>query len=253
MRRVIKASRVFMLDKPETKGSPGGDDSQAGPGGESSVKVDLDSARMAADEMLALAREEASHLIRKAREEALAVSRDAEREAASLVEKSQLDAYRQGLAQAEADIGDLFERAQAEVDGIINDAKEQRNELLDSMEPRVFRLALEIAEKILGYELDRNESAFMSMLRSALSNVKNESTVTLRVNSSEYVRFFKSREVTMHTQSGTLQANVVNDPTIGFGGCLIETESGAIDAGASAQLSQIGKNLGLEADESHGD
>ena len=249
MHRVIKASRVLMRETPVSKSSaPAAGEARWGKDAEDKAKRELDGVRKAADEMLALAREEASHLIRQAREEAAEITRSADK----AKEKARWDAYKQGLEMAEQEIGDLFERAQEDVDRTLEQAKKQFDALMDDLEPRVFKLSLEIAEKILGYELDNNDSAFLSMLRTALGSVKNENTVTLRVNSSEYIRFFKSREVTMHTASGSLKANVVNDPNVGYGGCLIETDSGAIDAGVGAQLAQIGKNLGLEMEE-HGD
>jgi flagellar assembly protein FliH len=201
---------------------------------------------------LSTAREEASRLMSEAAAQARAEARrltgDAEAQAEALRVQAREEGLAKGMEQARRDTEALFAKAQTEVDETLREAVRQRDELLDSMEPRIFKLALEIAEKILGYELDHNESAFLSMLRAALGSVKSESHVTLRVNPSEYVRFFKSREVTMHTQSGSIQAQVVNDPTVGYGGCLIETESGLIDAGADAQLKQIAKNLGVEDD-----
>jgi len=238
---LIKATRVIMLAPPvrEVKATPEQEAS------DELRESDLASARRAADEVLAVAREEASRLLREARDEGLAITRHAEREAEGASEKIREEAYRQGLAQAQTEIGDLFSQAQTDIDAILREANRMSEELLDDLEPRIFKLALEVAEKILGYELDHNESAFMSMLKEALGNVKNEKRVTLRVNPSEYVRFFKSSEATIHTRNGSLKADVVNDPTIDYAGCLIETESGGIDAGVGAQLAQIGKNLGI--------
>ena len=272
--RVIKASQVRLREitahrqpshpesAPQTApgpesyaGSGAARSPQAAPGapgrGEERTRAredDLYCAEQARDELLSLAREQSSELLKEARQEALNVGRQAEAEAAALRERAEREAYQLGLERAAREVEELLQRTQGEIDQTMAEARSQSEATIDGLEPRIFKLALEVAEKILGYELDHNNSAFMSMLKQALQNVKSENRVTLMVNPSEYVRFFKSREVTLHTGSGALKAEVVSDPTVGYGGCLIETESGAIDAGVNAQLKQIGKNLGLEGD-----
>ena len=244
--RVIKACRVRLTeDRGKRTGDRGRGAEEKSPAG---AGADLECAEQARDELLSLARGQASQTLEEAREEAHQLTRQAEREAGALRERIRQEAYRQGLEQAAQETAELLARGQAEIDEILREAHRQRDATLDSLEPRIFKLALETAEKIMGYELDHNEKAFLSMLSQALTSVKNESRVTLRVNPGEYVRFFKSREVTMHTPNGALKAEVVSDPTVGYGGCVIETESGDIDAGAAAQLSQIQRNLGLEGD-----
>jgi len=208
----------------------------------------LKSAERSRDELLALTSSQAADMLREAREEARNIGRQAEEEADALREQVRREAYKEGLEKAAREVEALMARAQAEIDRTLEEARRQHSAMMDNLEPRIFKLALEVAEKILGYELDHNDNAFLSMLKQALGSVKSDDHVKLRVNPSEYVRFFKSREVTLHTQNGSLKAEVINDPTVGFGGCLIETESGAIDAGVDAQLDQIGRNLGLEGD-----
>jgi flagellar assembly protein FliH len=201
------------------------------------------------DELIAAAQEEVTMLLEDARREASALVAEAERAAVSLRASAQEDGFQKGLTAARDEVAGLLARAQADADDLIGRAEAARAASLEQMEPRILTLALEVAKKVLGYELDHNESAFLSMLRTALAGVKAETHVTLRVNPSEYVRFFKAREVTMHTPTGSLTASVVNDPTVGYGGCLIETEGGAIDAGAAAQVAQIGRNFGIESDD----
>ncbi|MDR1157879.1 MAG: hypothetical protein LBK75_06170 [Oscillospiraceae bacterium] len=242
MYRVIKAAQVSLTplssffaetaDAPPESGAPAAD------------------VQTAYDELIAAAQEEVTLLLQDARREASALVIEAEHAASTLRASAQEDGFKKGLEAAQDEVSGLLARAQADADDLLKQAEAERTASLERMEPRLLALSLDVAKKVLGYELDHNESAFLSMLRTALAGVKAETHVTLRVNPSEYVRFFKAREVTMHTPTGSLTANVVNDPTVGYGGCLIETESGAIDAGAAAQVEQIGRNFGLESDDS---
>ncbi|MDR0381184.1 MAG: hypothetical protein LBH86_04235 [Oscillospiraceae bacterium] len=242
MYRVIKAAQVFLAPPPAAVAAEHSDASPESGAAETDVQT-------AYDELIAAAQEEVTLLLQDARREAAALVAEAERAAASLRASAQEDGFKKGLEAARDEVFALLNRAQTDADDIVKQAEAERAASLEQMETRILKLSLEVAKKILGYELDHNESAFLSMLRTALAGVKAETHVTLRVNPSEYVRFFKAREVTMHTPTGSLTADVVNDPTVGYGGCLIETESGAIDAGAAAQVAQIGRNFGLESDD----
>ncbi len=250
MLRIIKSSQVHMglplaaREQEEPTAPPFPDDApEQEPACDSENEL-----QQAYEELILAAQEEVALMLQDARAGAQEILRQAEQETTDLRRAAQEEAYEQGMEQARAEVVDLFARGQAEIDRTLEEAVRQRDAMAENMEPGLFKIAMEIAEKILGYELDHNDSAYLSMLKTALNSVKSETHVTLRVNPSEYVRFFKSRQVTMHTQNGSITADVINDPTVGYGGCLIETESGAIDAGAKAQLRQIQTNLGIEGD-----
>jgi flagellar biosynthesis/type III secretory pathway protein FliH len=141
----------------------------------------------------------------------------------------------------------LFEEGQGEVDRIVADAYAERDKLLGEMEPKILRLALDIAEKIVGYELDQDNDAFVSLVTAALNVMQQESRVTLRIGAEQHTRAFRSKASgKFKTDRGTVEADIIADPGAGPGGCLIETGSGAVDASVPAQLEQISRNLGLE-------
>ncbi len=205
--------------------------------------------RQAYEELINTAQEEVSLMLQEARAEATEIYKQAEEDIRRMRQSVHDEAYQLGLKKAEEEVTALLEQAQKEVDTLLAQAKEERDKMLDAVETQILRLAIDTADKILGLELEQNNAAFVSMLKQALSSVKAENQVVLRVNPSEYVRFFKAREVTLHTQNGSISATVINDPTVGYGGCLIETESGTVDAGAKAQLSQIAQNFGLDPED----
>ncbi len=246
MPRVIKATYARLLEEPEAPARPAPAEA-ALPIEDTAPRPDPQAEWQAAyDELIAAAQEEVTFLLEDARNEAAAIRQKAKREVSELRRRSEEEGFEKGLSRAQNEILELLESAQKEADAVLTEANMERDRVARDMEPQLFRLALDIAEKILGYELESNDGAFLSMLRQALASVKSETKATLRVNPSEYVRFFKSREVNIHTPGGTIAASVVNDPTVGYGGCLIETESGVVDAGVTAQLSQIAHNFGMD-------
>lgn len=246
MPRIIKAGQVIRIedDAPARAGA-----SRWSGGAPETAEARMADVQAAYDELITAAQDEVSLMLQDAREEAARIYGETERGVDKLREAARREGFAQGLEEAAREAAGLLERGQRDIDSLLGEAGRERDRMLRELEPKILTLAIEVAEKILGYELDNHERAYMSMLQTALANVKSENHVTLRVNPSEYVRFFKSRKVTMHTAAGSIEADVINDPTVGYGGCLIETESGAIDAGASAQLDQVARNFGIERPE----
>jgi flagellar assembly protein FliH len=140
-----------------------------------------------------------------------------------------------------------LEKAQEEADSVLAEARRLALEKVDSIEPKLAKLSLDIAEKVLRYELERNDEAFMSILTHALDQVRDEDHITLRVNTAEYSRYFNSRDTAkIRTPNANVTAHVVLDSSVEPGGCLIENEGGMIDTGVRAQLEQVSRALGMD-------
>ncbi len=206
------------------------------------------------DEVVAAAQEEVALLMEDARRKARALADEAAREADGIRETAREQGRRDGLEQglrdgyeqAGQELEDLLKQGQAEVDAVLREAYEIQGRQISEMEPELYRLALDVAEKILGYELDNNSEAFLSIVRKAVDAMQCDSRATLHVNAEEYIGAFRSREsVRLKTGKGTVTADIVIDPSVEPGGCLIETENNMADASPSTQLSQIAQNLGL--------
>ncbi len=198
------------------------------------------------DELLAAAQDEVAMILEDARNEAARIRQECEKECEILLAQSQEKGYSEGMEKAGEEVADILGRAQADANATIAAAYDERDKILEKTEPQVLSLSFDIAEKILQIELNRNDTAFMSLIQNALASIKAEKRVILHVNPADYVRFFKSREVTIHTSNGPVSAEVYNDPNSDSYACLIDTESGMVDAGVDAQISQIRHGFGLE-------
>ncbi len=268
MSRIIKSpfanvtsTRPIIL-RPEKR--PGAAPQDDGAGTQDMAPESLfDKTRRECDEMLKKAGEKAEEARREAEsaaQERDRIMRETEIEARKLIdsvhgqaeeyrkqvrEEAERQGRREGMEQAAADVAEIIKKAEEECAALILKASEERDAVFSGIEPEIFKLSVRIASKILNYELDRNESAYMEMVKKALSGVKFDSNVTLRVNPGEYVRFFKARDVTLHTPTGAVHSSVVSDPMVEFNGCRIETDMGNVSAGVGDQLSQIAKGLGV--------
>jgi type III secretion protein L len=168
---------------------------------------------------LITARAEAKEIVARAAAEAEAIRREAERAAHEVRENAYQEGYSTGLA---------------ELNRHLLDARVARDRLLAEAEPEILRLAVRIAEKIIGRELERNQ-AIVDIVKTALRQAQQSRTVTIRFNPADLPVIQAGRDRVGRSDPNRFVERVAVSQ-IGSGGCLIETESGSIDARLETQF-----------------
>jgi flagellar biosynthesis/type III secretory pathway protein FliH len=173
---------------------------------------------------------------------------DAEREAERIVAEATSRAQELGArARAEAESAG---RRQGEIEGvaILARAHAARARLLTETEDDVARLALGIARKIVEAELALNGEAIARIVSSALQSARLGRAVVVRVHPDELASLEASRP-TLSAAAGRSEGLVLRpDPSVGRGGCVVESELGTIDARLDTQLDAIERALLGETD-----
>lgn len=116
-----------------------------------------------------------------------------------------------------------------------------RKEIFATSEREVIRLALEIARKIIKREVAIDEELILTLVKVALGRVAGQTLMTVRVNPKDFHTIERYRAAGIGGDPGAPGESVrfVEDSLIARGGCVIETESGTIDARIEEQLREI--------------
>lgn len=101
------------------------------------------------------------------------------------------------------------------------------------------KLAIVIAQKVLAVELGFGREAAVPLARAALQKVTDKAQVRLRVHPLDRAAIVAAKELLLLSVDGLTHLDVVADPQMGLGGCLIETRTGMVDAKLATQLSEI--------------
>ena len=173
------------------------------------------------------ARAEARRLVTEAESEAKRVREEAESEARELRER----AFAEGREEALTELTEL-----------ILEARSRKDSALAEAERDLLRLAVKLAEKIIGREVERDSSALADIVANALRHARHNETFTVRVNPADMpvVEAYRTR---LDPAGRARFLDVVADPAVGHGGCVIETESGTIDAQLDTQLRVLERAL----------
>ena len=192
-----------------------------------------------AQELLAAASAKADGIVRSARAEA-------ERQIASAqarVAEIEANARERGLAEAQAV---AQAQVQQEVQLAVTDLRDQLTATLDELaglreqmaahaEQDLVRLALEIAKKVVQREVRVDHEIVMTLARIALGRLHSRANATVRLHPEDYAYVWSHRE--RLTSEGAVE--LVEDRSIGLGGCIVQSEMGEIDARIEQQFAEI--------------
>jgi flagellar biosynthesis/type III secretory pathway protein FliH len=153
--------------------------------------------------------------------------------------------YETGYAACREDSAAKTEECVSEFRSMIDDLASQRKRLIKESEGAVLKVACDIARRIVAGSAEVREEVVLEVVKNALNYVADMQKVTIRVNPRDY-------EVLMQCESEWLDSaraggvKISEDARIKPGGCLIEGESGSVEAQLDRQVDVIEKAL-LEA------
>lgn len=192
-----------------------------------------------AAEIKTQAEDQANEILSKARAEAEQIIADAEAKKAQLESEANQSGYeagyKKGYDDGVAEVNRLIERMHKMVESVM----QRREEILSETESQIVELVILMARKVIKILSESQKQVVMANTLAALKKVKARGKVTLRVNL-EDVKLTTShiQEFIQHVEN--IEAiKVLEDSSVEKGGCIVETDFGAIDARISSQLTEL--------------
>ena len=153
------------------------------------------------------------------------------------------DAFSKGFAQGEraggeaaAQRGEAMIRRLTETLGELTTLREQ---MIHQTERQMVQLALAIARRVVHREVSIDQDLLIAMARVALERLGESAQVTVRLSPED----FDATSAVRSTQWTGTHVTVVADARVGRGGCRVESEFGAMDAGVDGQIHEIARAL----------
>lgn len=203
----------------------------------------LDEASARKEEMLA----EAEKAVAEARKEAKrleAAAKSKLKEARQKAEKAGFEAGREAGIKAGAEAGLAETRPFAERARLIAERiEEARAEIIAAAKRELAGLALLAARKVAKTVCEGQREAAAENIKAALSKVKTAGKITVRVNLADLEASVSRIDEFKRLLESSAAIRIVEDPAIEVGGCLVETESGEIDARISSQFAELERQL----------
>jgi flagellar assembly protein FliH len=142
----------------------------------------------------------------------------------------------EGRAGAQAECEKAAADVRSQVSGAVRRFSTERAEYFGRVEAEVVRLALSIARKILHRESQIDPLVLTGVVHVALQKLNSETHVRLRAYPEE-VRFWG--EYFKQSKDVFPGVDVVGDPSLAQGHCVLETEFGSTEISLETQLKEI--------------
>jgi flagellar assembly protein FliH len=147
---------------------------------------------------------------------------------------------REGMAQAQAHLAAELAREREAVANALRVFAEERETFYRKVEGEVVNLALSIARKILHREAQIDPLLLAGMVRVALEKIESGTQVMVRVHPQLASAW---REYFARSLDPRNQPEMVEDPALETGRCVIQTLLGKTELGLDVQLKEIEQGL----------
>ncbi len=185
------------------------------------------------------AQKEAQDIVEKAKAEAQDIISNAKIEEKSIFEKSKNDGFKAGHEEGYKAGNEEAQRLVERIHKMIEAVQAKRQEILDNTEQQIVNLVILIARKVVKIMSENQKSVIMSNVLQALKKVKGSGDVTLRVNLADVKLTTEHIKDFIRQVENIKNISVVEDSSVEKGGCIVETDFGAIDARISSQLNEL--------------
>jgi len=120
---------------------------------------------------------------------------------------------------------------------------DERNRWLATWQNMAIQLSVAIAEKLLHSELEKRPELVKNAVVEALELAVGNPRIQLHLNPQDVERLGSWSHEIIATMSPAGLTEIVADPQITPGGCVVETEHGTIDAQVETKLARIAQEL----------
>lgn len=161
------------------------------------------------------------------------------------------EAFQQGIKEGaketeirlRSEYEEKLEQERNRVATILSAWSEQQDSYRNSLEQSVTKFAIAVAEMILKRELNIDKEIVLAQVKEALKRVVGVERITLRVNPQDEEIVHTHRAMLTQGTDSIRDMAIEVDAAIEPGGCILESDSGNVDARLLTQLKRIEEAL----------
>ncbi len=164
-------------------------------------------------------------------------------EAEEIKEDAMKTGYKDGQEKAQVELEKELLELRAQAKKFVFDLTKECDSVYEQIQASVLDFSLFIAQRIIKIELDKSDEAYFNIVREILKQVKDDTELILRVNSTDYDKYFTDEDndfVSLLRSSGV---EIKRDFKTEESTCSVETDYGTLRNGVKEQLRKMGQML----------
>jgi flagellar biosynthesis/type III secretory pathway protein FliH len=189
---------------------------------------------------LAQVKADAAAEIARAKEEAVRIKKQAQQDGT----RAAIEAAEKSVQfRVEAQVREQMKTVLPAIQEAVESLKAARHEWLQQWEHNAVKLATAISAKIIRREISRQPDIALALVREALELAAGGHVIRISISPADHSALGKEVEQLAQQLTGLAPTAIVADDSISPGGCLVQTEFGAIDQRIESQLARIEEEL----------
>lgn len=158
-------------------------------------------------------------------------------------EKGHNDGLNEGIKKGSTDTATEYEKRINDLQLYIHDflqkIETEKREIFSNAENVLLKLCFEIVKKILSCEIKENHEIILSVIKKALSYIGDRERIVIRVASSDFETVSNRKDFWTNVSERLQDILIEKDDRIEQGGCIIESNSGLVDARLGVQIEEL--------------
>ena len=149
----------------------------------------------------------------------------------------------EGYARGKAEGLQKAEEVLQQLERAINDAVTQREALLEEARHRVLELVVQISRKVTFDAVEVDPETTLGIIEGVIGTLVDRSRLRLKVNPDHLPIIEQNVDRFLKGSATTKEITVEADPRVSYGGCMIETPGGDIDARLESQFEVVSEAI----------
>ena len=167
--------------------------------------------------------------------EAEAMITEAKAKAKQIEEEARAKGLAEGKAQTEAEEKGRF----AKIDALLTELEGERQRFHQQYEDDMLTLIKAMVDRVLFHELKANPQAIELCLKKALTYVVEDAQVVIRLHGKDLERLQQAAQERPELLAGYQKIELVEDPTLAMGGCILDSGFGEINASLESRKDKV--------------
>lgn len=157
--------------------------------------------------------------------------------------KGNAEGFKEGLAKGTADTTAEYEKkidqVQTKVQTFLQDVEKSKKSIYSNTEHVLIRFCLEMVKKIISSEIAIHQDIILAVLKKALTYIGDREKMIIRVAPSDLEIVSGRKDFWVPVTESLSDIMIMKDDRIEQGGCIIESNSGVVDARLGVQFQEM--------------
>ncbi len=146
---------------------------------------------------------------------------------------------KQGRESASAEYEKSLDQVQKQVASFLEKVQDSKKEVIHNLEHVLLKFSLELSKRIIASEVSTRGDLILSVVKKSLNIIADREKLVIRVSPDDLQTVSGRRDFWSSVTERLENVNIESDERIEKGGCIIESNSGMVDARLGVQMEEM--------------